>query len=202
MNRSIEITGPWYWRDTPSAARDLVPQRGGQGVVTSQRMTGVMTMAHVHVHNCGRILLGEYCLHLHILGRCPSCRFDGVVVSRSANKALVFHATHQAVAQDLVVYDHKGASVYMQSGSEYDNVLNHSVILCKAHMQGIRTLQIVDGVPQNRTVNWRRCTCSDCVAGQGDGECLACAASNPATMHPCAAYHMHPLLQLELVIVC
>lgn len=109
MNRSVEITGPFYSRDHGSAERDPVPQRGGQGVVTSQRHTGVMTMHHVHVSNCGRIVLGEYCLHLHILGVCPACRFEGVVVTRGVNKALVFHATHQASAQDFIAYDHKGA---------------------------------------------------------------------------------------------
>lgn len=70
----------------------------------------------------------------------------------------------------MIVLVPAGASVYMQSGSEYDNLLNHSVILCPAHYEGIRTTQMVDGVLQNTTVNWRRCICSDCVPGQGDGD--------------------------------
>ena len=168
MARSVDITGPWYPRDVGSSNRDPLPQKGGQGIVTSQRHTGTMAMHNAQVNNCGRLVLGEYCLHLHILGVCAECRFEGVVVTRSVNKALVFHATHLAVAQDLVVYDHKGAAIYMQSGSEYGNLVNHSVILCKSQFEGIRTL--VDG--ENTTANWRRCTCVDCVAGQGDADNL------------------------------
>ena len=63
----------------------------------------------------------------------------------------------------------------MQSGAEYDNVLNHSVILCKTQVQGIRTLKEVpgsSGMLQNTTVNWRRCTCVGCVSGQNDADDL------------------------------
>ena len=110
LDRSVVIDGPWYWRDRATQERELVPQLGGQGIATSQRLGGVMTMRHVRVRHCGRArVLGQYCLHLHVVGRCPACRFDGVVVTESNNKALVFHATHQSVAHDLIVYDHKGA---------------------------------------------------------------------------------------------
>ena len=116
LKRAVEITGAYHWRDETDASHDRLENLGGQGIVTSQRLGGLMTMSHAHVRNCGRIILGEYCLHLHLMGRCPECRFDGVVVTESANKALVFHGTHQATAQDVVIYGHRGASVYMQNG--------------------------------------------------------------------------------------
>ena len=177
LKRSVEITGPYYWRDRADAWHDLRPQYGGQGIVTSQRHGGLMTMSHVHVRNCGRLIVGEYCLHLHLLGACPACRLEGVVVTESANKAITLHGTHESTVSDAVIYNHKGASVYMQNGAEYDNVLNHSVILCEAHVAESRLLKNVTdaSVPAgwrltNTTERLRACTCIQCVRGQEDAD--------------------------------
>ena len=136
-----------------------------------------MTLSHVHVRNCGRLLVGEYCLHLHLLGVCSACRFEGVVVTESANKAITIHGTHEATIQDAVVYNHKGAAIYMQNGAEYDNVLNHSVILCEAHTAAHRRLRNVSDAAaaagwrlENTTERLRACTCIQCVPGQEDAD--------------------------------
>jgi hypothetical protein len=91
----------------------------------------------------------------------------------SANKALVFHGTHEAVAHDVVIYGHRGAAVYIQNGAEYDNVLNHSVILCESRWELVRYLE-EDGVGgyANVTRSERRCTCVECVRGQEDADNL------------------------------
>ena len=32
-----------------------------------------MAVEYARVERCGRVALGEYCLHLHLVGDCPSC---------------------------------------------------------------------------------------------------------------------------------
>ncbi|GMH60201.1 hypothetical protein TL16_g02995 [Triparma laevis f. inornata] len=78
LTRNIVITGPTHDR---------------QGIVVSQRRTGVLKIHNTQVSNCGRIFLGEYCVHFHILNACPDCALVGNSISDGWNKGITVHGT-------------------------------------------------------------------------------------------------------------
>ena len=119
LDRSIVITGPdvhWY------SASD--PVQGFQGIVTRQAGNdGLMHIENVRVEKCGRVLLGEYCLHFHYAGDCPECIFRGNVVTEGNNKGITVHGTHHSLVDRNVIYDVRGAFLYIEDGNEYENTI-------------------------------------------------------------------------------
>merc|ERR1719361_1749963 len=62
MDRSVLITGPTH-------SYSSNPMDGFQGIVTRQAGSkGVMQVENTRIENCGRVELGEYCLHFHFEG--------------------------------------------------------------------------------------------------------------------------------------
>ena len=121
LNRSILITGPdVHWYD------EADPIKGFQGITTRQQGTaGHMHIEYVRVEKCGRVHLAEYCLHFHYAGDCPTCIFRGNVVTQSNNKGLTVHGTHHSLVDRNVVYDHRGAFLYIEDGNEYENTIRY-----------------------------------------------------------------------------
>ena len=138
LARSVTITGPpIHWRN---ASRPIL---GGQGLTTVQMGGGVMVVEYARVERCGRVALGAYCLHWHLVGDCPECRFRGNVVEGGVNKGITVHGTHNATVDANVVYDLRGASIYVEDGNELHNTLSHNLLLCpslshKAQLGGLK----------------------------------------------------------------
>ena len=125
LARSVTITGPpVHWVDAAA------PIYGGQGLTTVQVGGGVMVVEWARVENCGRVALGEYCLHWHLVGDCPDCAFRGNVVEGGVNKGITLHGTHNATVDDNVVYDVRGASIYVEDGNEVGNTLSNNCLIC------------------------------------------------------------------------
>lgn len=147
LNRSVLITGPpIHWID---ASR---PVLGGQGLVTAQMFGGTMQISHAKVENCGRIAVGRYCLHFHVLRECPTCSLIGNVVERGVNKGITVHGTHQATVDRNVVYDLRGASLYIEDGNEKDNTLSNNVLMCPSLSNGAP----IGNLAQDGTGNHKR----------------------------------------------
>ena len=132
LNRSVLVTGPpIHWRD---ATR---PVLGGQGLVTAQvGDSGAMQIEWARVERCGRIGLGQYCLHFHLVGGCAGCAFTGNVVEGGVNKGITIHGTHHASVHENVVFDVRGASIYIEDGNEYNNTLSENVLICPTRSSG------------------------------------------------------------------
>ena len=133
LNRSVLITGPTiHWRD---AARPIL---GGQGLVTAQvGRAGSMRIEWARVERCGRIAVGQYCLHFHMVGPCPSCAFVGNVVEGGVNKGITVHGTHHSLVAQNVLYDVRGASIYIEDGNEMNNTLRENVLICPTRSNGV-----------------------------------------------------------------
>jgi hypothetical protein len=68
-------------------------------------------MKHARVEKCGqRGILGRYCVHLHRMGDCPTCIFDGNAIEYGHQRAINIHATHRSVSTFNVVTDVRGAA--------------------------------------------------------------------------------------------
>ena len=123
LDRSILITGPdVHWYD------ETDPTKGFQGITTRQAFGALMHIENVRVEKCGRVLLGEYCLHFHLIGDCPDCVFRGNVVTQSVNKGITVHGTHHSLVDHNVIYDHRGAFLYIEDGNEYENTIRYVVL--------------------------------------------------------------------------
>jgi len=117
----------------------------GQEIRARQQWSGIMKIHYSQISNCGiRNQLGEYCLHLHHVGVCPGCSFIGNAVGwPSVNKAITIHGTNNALVEGNAVYDHKGAFVYLEDGSETGNIIKDNALVC-ATQAGCN---LCDGVP-------------------------------------------------------
>ena len=96
-----------------------------------------MRIEYARVERCGRVALGQYCLHLHLVGPCPSCAFVGNVVEGGVNKGITVHGTHHATVAQNVVYDVRGVSIYIEDGNEFNNTIADNVLLCPTRSNGI-----------------------------------------------------------------
>lgn len=131
LSRSVLITGPpMHWKDAAT------PIRGGQGIVTAQMFGGTMRVSYARVENCGRVQLGRYCLHYHVVGQCHECHLKGNVVTRGVNKGITVHGTHHATVDQNVVYDLRGASIYIEDGNEVNNTISRNVLMCPSLSNG------------------------------------------------------------------
>eukprot|EP01084_Bolivina_argentea_P243509 408211_1 len=124
MDRSILITGPdpYYY--------DIDPIKGFQGITTRQAGGGIMQMDNVKIEKCGRVELGQYCLHFHLIGDCPECRFRGNVITKATNKGITVHGTHHSLVDNNIIYNVRGAFIYIEDGNEYENTISNNVAVC------------------------------------------------------------------------
>lgn len=102
----------------------------GSGIRTKQQHHGVMKMHYAQLSNCGAKIFGEYCLHFHHMKQCPTCSFKGNVITKSVNKAIVVHGTSGARVESNVVYDHRGAFLYVEDGNEIGNMIANNALVC------------------------------------------------------------------------
>ena len=71
---------------------------------------GSLRVEHTRVEKCGqRGVLGKYCLHFHLLGRCAACRLAGNAIEWGMQRGIVIHGTHEATVEANVVYDVRAA---------------------------------------------------------------------------------------------
>jgi len=108
LKRNVVITGTMIGRDSEPKFR--------QGIVVSQRNTGVLQLSNALVENCGRIFQGEYCVHLHLLGSSPSSLIEGNAIINGISKGITVHGTHHSSVADNVVYNIKGVGIYVENG--------------------------------------------------------------------------------------
>jgi len=141
LSRDVRITTPqvfkyntrptqnanMVWSNYDGTEQDLW---GFQGITTRQAYGGQMIMQYTRVDNCGRPYLGYYCLHFHYVGVCPECTFKGNAITDSNNKAISVHETHQTLVDRNVVFRHRGAFLYLEDGTERDNIISNNVLGC------------------------------------------------------------------------
>ena len=78
---------------------------------------------------------------------CVDCRFRGNVITKSNNKVITVHGTHRALVDNNVIYDHRGAFLYIEDGNEYENVISNNLLLCPEYndLLGYKNNRYPDG---------------------------------------------------------
>lgn len=142
--RSIVITGPMHWRDGGTNSADS--PRGGQGIITRAIDNGEVVMHYHQMSNCGRVLLGSYCHHLHHRNQAGG-EFKGISVRSSVSKAFTIHGTSGARVEAASIYNHRGAAIYLEvSITTLTRFLTKSLTLCSTK-HGLKLENV--GGPQN-----------------------------------------------------
>ena len=99
--------------------------------------SSVHRIQYTRVEKCGqRGTLGRYCLHLHLMARCPQCLLRGNAIEFGHQRGIVVHGTHEAAVTDNVLYDVRGAGLYLEDGNEMANLLLHNVVICPWAREG------------------------------------------------------------------
>jgi len=101
------------------------------GLHTSQMYGGVMKILNTRIEKCGqRGVAGKYCLHFHKLGVCPDCLLQNNAIENSQQRGIIIHGTHLSTVENNVLYNIRGANVYIEDGNEMHNNIKYNVVIC------------------------------------------------------------------------
>ncbi|KAK1742392.1 hypothetical protein QTG54_006957 [Skeletonema marinoi] len=106
-------------------------QQCTNGLHTAAMHGGTASIQNTRIERCGqRGVEGKYCLHFHKLSDCPTCLFKNNVVENSQQRGIIVHSTHSSVVEGNVLYNVRGAGIYIEDGNEMYNDIKHNVVIC------------------------------------------------------------------------
>jgi len=101
------------------------------GLHTAAMHGGTARIQNTRVERCGqRGIEGKYCLHFHKLHDCPTCLFKSNAIEGSHNRGIIIHSTHSSTVEENVLYNVRGAGIYIEDGNEMYNSLNYNTVIC------------------------------------------------------------------------
>jgi len=130
FERSIVFTGPRHWRYAPGTIDGDNERFGAQGWVSAAFRQGVYDVNYVRYENCGRVLLGEYCIHAHWKAT-SGIHVNGIATNATNGKVVTIHSTSDSVVENSVMFNHRGAMIYFENGAEHDNLIQGNFIACE-----------------------------------------------------------------------
>ncbi|CAE8721235.1 unnamed protein product, partial [Polarella glacialis] len=93
--------------------------------------SGYMDLRYTRVEYCGqRPIMGRYCLHFHMMKKCPRCVFQGNAVVEGQQIGITVHGTHQSLVDQNVIWDARANGLYTEDGNEMNNTLSRNVMIC------------------------------------------------------------------------
>eukprot|EP00440_Ansanella_granifera_P037063 gb/GFBE01040220.1/.p1 GENE.gb/GFBE01040220.1/~~gb/GFBE01040220.1/.p1 ORF type:complete len:1500 (+),score=225.46 gb/GFBE01040220.1/:1-4500(+) len=140
-----------------------------EGLHTIMTGSGYMDMRYARVEWCGqRPVMGRYCLHFHLMRKCPRCVFQGNAVVEGQHVGITIHGTHQSLVDQNVVWDARANGVYTEDGNEMDNTISRNVVICTDYRKckvdwvsgnsvqtaGIFLIGMSNNMIENRVVNY------------------------------------------------
>ncbi|CAF4949646.1 unnamed protein product, partial [Rotaria sp. Silwood1] len=91
----------------------------------------VLSLQYTRIEKCGqRGILGKYCVHLHLLSKCPECKIIGNAFEYGHQRGTTIHGTHLATIENNVYNDIRGAIIYVEDGNEMYNRIFYNVGIC------------------------------------------------------------------------
>ena len=121
LERSVLITGDHEDIEVSMEGLHTI-QAGG---------SGYMDMRYARVEHCGqRPVMGRYCLHFHLMRKCPRCVFLGNAVVDGEHVGITVHGTHNSLVQENIIWDAKANGLYIEDGNELHNTLRENVAIC------------------------------------------------------------------------
>ncbi|CAF0723862.1 unnamed protein product [Adineta steineri] len=91
----------------------------------------VLSLQYTRIEKCGqRGILGKYCVHLHLVKKCPDCKIIGNAFEYGHQRGTTIHGTHLSTVENNVYNDIRGATIYVEDGNEMYNRIFHNVAIC------------------------------------------------------------------------
>eukprot|EP00808_Paulinella_micropora_P018677 g74680.t1 len=107
------------------------------GLHTILAGAGLLRLQYARLEKCGqRGMLARYCAHFHHTQACPDCLLKGNAIEGSVQRGIVVHGTHLATVADNVLYDVRGAGIYIEDGNELWNRVEYNVVICPHAFRG------------------------------------------------------------------
>lgn len=61
---------------------------------------------------------------------CPDCQFADNAIEQSHQRGIIVHGTHLSTVSNNVLWDVRGAGIYVEDGNEMYNHIKYNVIVC------------------------------------------------------------------------
>ena len=74
-------------------------------------------------------------MHFHKLHDCPTCLFKNNAIEGSQQRGIIVHGTHSSTVESNVLWNVRGAGIYIEDGNELYNDLKYNVMLCPNKFQ-------------------------------------------------------------------
>lgn len=74
-------------------------------------------------------------MHFHKLHDCPTCLFKNNAIEGSQQRGIIVHGTHSSTVESNVLWNVRGAGIYIEDGNELYNDLKYNVVLCPNKFQ-------------------------------------------------------------------
>jgi hypothetical protein len=101
------------------------------GLQTVHMYGGYTQIDNVRIEYCGqRGIEGKYCAHFHHLNDCPDCQYVNNAIEYSQQRGIVIHSTHRSTVEANVLFNVRGAAIYLEDGNEVYNRLAYNVAIC------------------------------------------------------------------------
>jgi parallel beta-helix repeat protein len=73
---------------------------------------------------------GKYCLHFHKIHECPDCLFKNNAIEYGHQRGIIIHGTHLSTVEGNVLYNVRGAGIYIEDGNEMWNTVSYNTVIC------------------------------------------------------------------------
>jgi len=101
------------------------------GLHVAHMFEGVSRIQNVRVEKCGqRGVEGKYCFHFHKLNDCKDCLLKNNVIENSHQRGIIVHGTHNSIVENNILFNVRGANVYVEDGNEMHNKIRWNVVIC------------------------------------------------------------------------
>jgi hypothetical protein len=147
LNRNVIITGSDF-KNVPcinggdvqmdcACDKNMPRTQCTMGLQTILSGPGTMQFGYVRVEKGGqRGIMGRYPIHFHFVSNCTQCFAIGNAVEFGMQRGIIVHETHQSTVVDNVLYDVRGANLYIEDGNEMYNKINYNVAICPFDING------------------------------------------------------------------
>ncbi len=99
----------------------------------------VLSIKYTRVEKCGqRGILAKYCIHVHLITKCPDCKIIGNAVEFGMQRGTIIHRTHLSTVENNVYNDVRGGIIYVEDGNEMYNRIFHNVAICPWSFKGVK----------------------------------------------------------------
>ena len=154
LSRNVHVTGDAF---------DTLSDTGTLGMHIMAAFQGVLRVSYTRLDFCGQAnILGRYCLHFHVLGHCPDCLAIGNAIEEGWNAGITIHGSHDILVDQNVLYNTRGAGIYIEDGNEINNTVSsntitcHTAVECQSHREtGLYTIGMYNSFVDNRISNWQ-----------------------------------------------